>query len=70
MFIDRTKRITSVLNRYLNVSSCMYVLANSNTFPAINITAPEVRVPVGSRIRVINIGIPLMTAISHSIIIL
>lgn len=70
MFIERTNKITRVLNRDLNVSSCIYVLANNRTFPAINITTLDVRVPVGSRIIVIRRGTLLMVVISHSIIIL
>lgn len=44
-FIDRTNNRTNILNRGLNGSSDMYVLAKIITFPAINITVADVRSP-------------------------
>ena len=52
-------------NRHLNGSDFIYSLANSVTFPAINNTTEEVRVPIGSKISVMVIGV-FDEMISHS----
>jgi len=50
MFIDRTNRITRILNRVTVRSDAMYDSENLRTLEAMKRTVREVRRPMGSRI--------------------
>lgn len=66
MFIDSTNSKTMVVNRLINLSSCIYTVENLRTLAEIIITVHENISPRGSRIRVNMIGVDEMENIPHS----
>lgn len=65
-FIDRTNRRTTKLNRDLNISSCIYELANNITLAEINNTVVAKIRPYGSTTKVNVTNDELKFNIFHS----